>query len=329
MQKRERLEKCIAGEPLDRTPVALWRHFPGDDQRSADLARSVVQYQHQFDWDFALIMPSPTYSVTNYGVQDEWQGHSWGKRKIINRPIQRSLDWTELRVQDPLRGESGRVLECVQRVGDALESGKTPFLVSIYSPFAQARRLAGRQALMRTLRMHPDRVRTGLNILAETTLRFIEALRKTRIAGICYIVEEANYHRMSEAEYQGLGFLVDQRIIESLTDRWWFNMISLQGPAPMFRLFASLPVQAIQWDDTVGRPELDRGQSQFKGAVVGGLSAREHMLCGTPATLRDVVRQAMRRTANRRFILSAGGPLPLTTPLSHLQAVRDAVQQAV
>lgn len=329
MQKRERLEKCIVGESLDRNPVALWRHFPGDDQRATDLARSVIQYQRQFDWDFALVMPSSTYSVTNYGIQDEWRGHPWGKRKITTRPIQRSLDWTELRVQDPTRGETGRVLECVQHVGEAFEVDKTPFLVSVYSPFAQARRLSGRVALMRTMRMHPDRVRTGLNILAESTLRFIEALRKTRIAGICYIVEEANYHRMSEAEYQAFGLPSDQRIIESLPNRLWFNMISLQGQAPMFRLFTPMSVQAIHWDDTVGRPELDRGQSQFRGAVAGGLSAREHMLYGTPATLRDVVRQALRRTESRRFILSAGGPLSLTTPLSHLQAVRDAVQQAV
>jgi uroporphyrinogen-III decarboxylase len=157
----------------------------------------------------------------------------------------------------------------------------------------------------------------------------MEMLRRSRIAGICYVVEEANYHRMSEAEYQAVGLPVDQRIIESLPDRWWFNMISLHGPAPMFRLFTPLRVQAIHWDDTLGRPELDRGQTQFRGAVAGGLSAQEHLMNGTPSTLRDTVRQVVRRVEGRRFILSAGGPISLTTPLSHLQAVRDAVQQAV
>ncbi len=37
MNKRERLEAAIAGQSVDRVPVALWRHFPGDDQ---DPARS-------------------------------------------------------------------------------------------------------------------------------------------------------------------------------------------------------------------------------------------------------------------------------------------------
>ena len=30
--KRKRLEATIAGEAVDRPPVALWRHWPGDDQ---------------------------------------------------------------------------------------------------------------------------------------------------------------------------------------------------------------------------------------------------------------------------------------------------------
>ena len=38
MNKRERLEAAIAGQSVDRVPVALWRHFPGDDQDPSDLA---------------------------------------------------------------------------------------------------------------------------------------------------------------------------------------------------------------------------------------------------------------------------------------------------
>ena len=40
LTKRERLEKAIHGEEVDRVPVALWRHWPGDDQRPADLAEA-------------------------------------------------------------------------------------------------------------------------------------------------------------------------------------------------------------------------------------------------------------------------------------------------
>jgi uroporphyrinogen decarboxylase len=33
MDKRERLHATLRGEAVDRVAVALWRHFPVDDQR--------------------------------------------------------------------------------------------------------------------------------------------------------------------------------------------------------------------------------------------------------------------------------------------------------
>ena len=42
MDKRQRLEATFAGQPVDRPAVALWRHWPGDDQHAEDLARATL-----------------------------------------------------------------------------------------------------------------------------------------------------------------------------------------------------------------------------------------------------------------------------------------------
>jgi len=51
MNSRERLEKCLKGEPVDRPPVALWRHFPIDDLTPHHLRplHSPFQSTYQFD----------------------------------------------------------------------------------------------------------------------------------------------------------------------------------------------------------------------------------------------------------------------------------------
>lgn len=41
MDHWQRIEAAIAGQATDRVPVALWRHFPGDDQDAAKLAARV------------------------------------------------------------------------------------------------------------------------------------------------------------------------------------------------------------------------------------------------------------------------------------------------
>jgi hypothetical protein len=51
MTKRARLEAALTGAPPDRAPAALWRHWPGDDQRPDTLARAVLDFQRAYDWD--------------------------------------------------------------------------------------------------------------------------------------------------------------------------------------------------------------------------------------------------------------------------------------
>ncbi len=324
--KRERLEKTIAGEATDRAPVALWRHWPGDDQRAADLARSVVDFQKTFDWDFIKLTPASSYCVADYGLQDEWQGNLEGTRVTTRPVVRRSLDWTELRPLDPARGELGKQLECVRLIDSALPD--TPLLQTVFSPLAQAKKLAGEEQLIRDLRTNSDRLHTGLNVITESILRFIEALKRTSVAGIFYAVQHATYDLLSEDEYQTFGRPYDRKILDALPGKWWLNLLHLHGSYPMFKLCADYPVQALNWHASEGRPDLAQGKSQFRGAACGGLAQWQHVHQGTPTTIRDAAREAMVQTGSRRFILSAECVILITSPLSNLRAAREVVETA-
>lgn len=326
MDKRERLEKTIAAEVTDRVPAALWRHWPGDDQRAADLAAAVVDFQRRYDWDFVRVLPSANCCITDYGVQDEWRGEIHGQRAVIRPVVHRSLDWTELRTLDPARGETGKYVEALRLICEALEADNVPIVQTIYSPLYQAARVAGPELVIRNMRTHPDRLRTGLNIITESTLRLIESTRRLPLAGIFYVCEHASYDTLSEAEYQSFGMPYDRKILESLPERWWFNALELRGSAPMLQLLSEYPVQVINWQDREARPSLSRARSMCNNVVCGGLGPWQHLLKGTPATIRDVAREAIEQTHKRRFILSTGGPILATTPLSNIRAVREAVE---
>lgn len=327
MRKRERLENAIAGEAVDRVPVALWRHWPGDDQRAADLARSIIDFQHDYNWDFARVMPSTNFQVIDYGLQDAWQGNLRGTREITKTITKRSLDWTELRSLTPDRGILARQVECMRIVCNAFESEDVPIVHTVYSPFAQASRLGGTELVIRHMRTHPDRLRTGLNVLTESTLRFIEALwRIPNVAGIFYVTEFANYDQMSEAEYATFAMPYNLKILESLPERWWFNVIQIQGAAPMVRLFSELPVQALNWDTREGHPDLSRAKGLFTGAVCGGLGDWKDLHLGTPSTIQDAIREAVHHTEGRRFILSGSNTGYVTTPISNIRAVRSLAE---
>lgn len=323
LTKQQRLQMVLAGETPDRLPVMCWRHFPGDDQRAADLAHAHIGYQAQFDWDVLAVVPSIHFCVTGHGLQDAWQGNVNGTRDVVRYGVQQSIDWTRLRTLDPARGETGRLLECLRVLGNHFNAD-TPLMQVIYSPLTQAAQLAGTENLVRYLRTTPDRLHHGLNILTETTLNLLEALQRTRIAGVVYVTTLADYTQLSLDEYATFGVPYDRTLLNALAPNWWLNMLQVRGALPMLDALTAYPVQVLSWEDNDGQPSLAEAPA-FNGAICGGLSATA-LHTGTPAILHDAARQARQTMHGKPFMLGCGTVVPVTTPLSNLQAVRDMVQ---
>ena len=328
MQKRERLEKTIAGEKADRIPVALWRHFPGDDQRPMDLAQAAAAFQEDWDFDFVVVSPANTYSVIDYGLQDRWAGALDGTREITRREVIRSLDWTELRRLEPTRGTTGQQIETLNLLNNAFGED-VPFLLTVHSPLAQAGMLAGSETLIHNMRTHPDRLKTGLNTITDNTLRFIDAIRKTGIAGILYVIDHAAYAIMNENEYREFGCSFDMQIMRVLPQHWWLNMMQISGKSPMLKAVADYPVQVLSWNDREGFTDLAEGKLIFKGAVCGGLGRWKPMHDGMPGEVREQARDAVEQVYGRRLILSTGLPLIITSPRSNIRMARQIVEEFV
>ncbi|HLY25573.1 MAG TPA: uroporphyrinogen decarboxylase family protein [Aggregatilineales bacterium] len=324
LTKRERLEKTFAGEPTDRAPVSLWRHWPGDDQRPGDLVAATVAFQRQYDWDFVKFTPASSFCITDFGVQDRWVGNLEGTREYTKHAVSRSLDWTELRVLDPTKGALARQVEAVGLLKSAL-GDEAPILQTIFSPLAQAKNISGEATLLTHMRTDPNRLITGLNTITESILRFLDALRRSGLSGIFYAVQHASYALMSEEEYRTFGRPYDLRILQALNRDWWFNMLHLHGDAPMFDLVTDYPVQSLNWHDRETDPDLATGKRKFRGAVCGGLGHWDSVHNGTPAEVRAQARDAFEKTDGKRFILSTGCVAMITSPSSNLRAVRDVV----
>ena len=183
--------------------------------------------------------------------------------------------------------------------------------------------LAGQAQTLHHLRTEPDRLQSGLNTLTETTLRFIESLRRAPVDGICYVMSSASYALMSRAEYAAEIQPYDDKVLAERPRDWWLTLASLPGPLPMLDLAATYPVQALHFD--FAGVDLARLRVSFPGALCGGLTRPAHLDVDTPNVTTDAVRTALLEMNHRRLIVSADGPASLLTPRSNLRAVRDAV----
>jgi uroporphyrinogen decarboxylase len=324
MKKSERLMAAIRGEQVDRPPVALWRHFPGDDYRPRDLAAATVAFQRTYDFDFVKVTPASSFCVQDWGSQDRWVGTLEGTREYTFYPIQSPGDWSKLRPLDPSKGGLGAQLECLRLVADDL-GDEVPFIQTIFSPLAQAKNLVGRENLLVHLRRNPDALHHGLEVITETIIRFIKAALDTGIDGVFYAVQHAQYGLLSEEEYAVFGRLYDLRALEAV-EGLWLNVLHLHGSDVMFDLLADYPVQVVNWHDRETWPTLAEAQERFDGAVCGGLARWDVVVRGTPERVQEQTADALAQTRGQRFILGTGCVTPVVAPASNIRAVCEAVR---
>lgn len=322
LSKRTRLEAVIAGEKPDHVPVALWRHWPGDDQDAQALAAAHLQWQKEYDWDLLKVGPSSSYSVDDWGVETEWVGHIEGTRQYRRRVIQQPEDWEKLAPLDPTKGMLGKQIEALRLVGEQVGE-EVPFIATIFSPLSQAKHLADNPVMLSHMRSHPESFKKGLATITESTLRFIEAAKATGISGIFYAVQHARYPVMSREEFVENGRSYDLQVLESVRDLWC-NMVHIHSTDVMFDLASAYPAQFINWHDRETGIRLEEGLTQISGAASGGVdhwTLHQENPVQTLAEARDAIEQ----TKGTRLLLGTGCVTMVTTPTRNIRTLREMV----
>jgi uroporphyrinogen decarboxylase len=324
LSHRERLQACLSNDSaLDRPPVALWRHFPIDDQNPDSLAAATLAYQNQFDFDLVKVTPASSFCLRDWGVEDKWEGDPEGTRRYSKRVVTKPEDWTTLPVLTLDAPHLAAQLECLRLLRSKL-GPETPLLQTIFNPMSQAKNLAGGDNLILHLRQYPDAVKKGLETIAESTHLFIEAAIETGIDGIFYAIQHAQSHLLTAEEYMEFSKPHDSSLLTKVNDLWC-NMIHLHGENIFFEQAASLSAQILNWHDRETDWSLASGLEKFKGAVCGGLK-RETVVLGNRDEIIGECEDSFLQTQRRRFILGTGCVVPITAPYGNIMAVRKSVK---
>ncbi|MEO5887537.1 MAG: uroporphyrinogen decarboxylase family protein [Anaerolineales bacterium] len=320
---RERIQAAIKGETIDRPPVALWRHFPVDDQSPETLANATLHFQSNYDFDLVKVTPTSSFSVKDWGVDDEWVGDTEGTRRYTQRVIQDARDWESLPLLEPSAPHLARQLACL-RIIRAQLGPDTPLLQTIFSPLAQAKNLAGNDVLLDHLRNRPSSVLKGLKTIADSTRRFVEAARGTGIDGIFYAVQHAQENILSYEEYKLFGLLFDMQSIGPARELWC-NMLHLHGNQVHFELVNELPFQIVNWHDRESHPSLAEAQKLFAGAVCGGMR-QDTLVYRDQAQVREEAADAIQQTGGKRLILGTGCVVPVIASHGNILTARKSVE---
>jgi len=315
------IEAAIAGQPAERVPVALWRHFPLDDQDPGKLAARTLEWQKKWDFDLVKFMPSGTYSVEDWGAKSVYEGAANGARAVSAPGVRSPEDWRRLPRLDAKKGVLGAQNAALARAAQEL-GGAVPILQTVFSPLTTARKLAG-EAVLEHLRSNPAALEAGLRTITDTTIDFSLAALAAGAHGLFFATQLATTDVLTADEYARFGKRFDLEVLSAIKGKTKINMLHLHGENVMFDLLAGYPVQMINWHDRLTAPSLKDAVSRFKGALVGGVEERGLLVAGPVQAIRAQVRDAIEQTGSRRLVLGPGCVAAIAAPEHNIQALID------
>lgn len=323
MGPRDRVQAALRGEPLDHPPVALWRHFPGDDLRAESCARAHVAFWQRFRFDLLKVTPASGSYGDDWGLRATYRPNREGVRTYLDRPVKRASDWAALRPLDVMSGAYGRELRTLALIREAV-GAELPVLATVFSPLTVARTLAGERAVVRYLREEPEALHAGLETITDVTARFAAACLGAGASGIFFATQMACAGTVTQEEYETFGRPYDLRVLEAVTGAEVL-ILHAHGEGIYFDLLLDYPVHALNWHDRRTPPSLAEAQKRYGGCVVGGIDELRFS-DRTPEEVEAEVREALAQTGGLRHIVAPGCVIPIDSPEANIEAAVRAVR---
>ena len=327
MDHRERIQAALRGQPVDRVPVALWRHFPNDDLQAEKLAARVVEFQKKHDFDFVKVTPAAGYPAEMYGATFRDAANREGTRVYIARPVTALSDWDKIAPLDAQNPVFVREMAALKLIRQQL-GGDVPILQTIFSPLNSAHNLAN-ERLFDDLRAQPAVLHRALKALTETTVRFaVESLRAGADA-IFFATQMATPKFLTVDEFQKFGQAYDLQVLEAIrAARADFIFLHIHGLDIYFDVLARWPVEVVNWHDRRTAPSLREARAKHPGTLAGGINEWDTLAAKSQREVAAEVRDAIAQTGGRGHILAAGCVIPVDTPEENIRAVTQALGAA-
>jgi uroporphyrinogen decarboxylase len=322
---RELIEAAMRGERPDRVPVALWRHFPGEDQKAEKLAAAHIAFYRAYDVDLLKVTPTSGYYGDDWGLRAGYKPNREGVRSYTDRPVKKPADWGKLRRLDVSQGVYGREVHAIRQIAEAV-GADVPVLATAFSPLSIARTLAGEQATVRYLREDPEPLHQGLEIIADVTAEFVRAVLAAGGDGIFFSTQMATTDQLTREEYEEFGRPYDFRVLDAVTGSLAF--LHIHGVHIMFDHFADYPVQIINWHARETPPDIATARARTSTCLACGIDAWNTLAKAAPDVVTREVRDAIALTQGRGHIVTTGCVMPIDTPDANIRAALAAAREA-
>ncbi len=324
MNKKERVEAALRGEPVDRVPVSVWSHDYKGEWGVQSLMESLVENFTRYDWDFLKVNPRATYFA------EAWKAHyrpadQKNKPPVFeDSPVRGSSDWKRLRVLEPDRGPLLEQLRLLQLLNHQV-GYDAHFIQTILCPLGIACSLVGGDPTLVQHSIREDRsaLHTGLRIITETVIPYAIASMEQGASGIFYTTSGwASEGLLTLDQYREFGEQYDLEFLDAIKSRSKMTVLHNGGKHIYFDMLGSYPTHVVSWDAFApGNPDLLEGKKRLGKAVMAGLNLKT-LAGGSPHQVQDEVAHTLEEVGTEHLLLAPGGAISPETPTKNLDMLR-------
>src|SRR5512133_2932882 len=114
LSKKERIQKAIAGESVDRPAIGFWGHNFARENSAEELADETVSRFRRFDWDFVKLQSRASSFVEDWGSQYQRSTRPEVQPTLLQPAVRSTADLRSLKPLSPFAGALGEQIAALK-----------------------------------------------------------------------------------------------------------------------------------------------------------------------------------------------------------------------
>jgi uroporphyrinogen decarboxylase len=276
LSHKERVDRALAGNDVDRPPFSFWHHF--GLKTPEEHAKATLDFHLKYRTDIVKVMSDFPYPKPP---------GAWYELKVDGNPFPQQI----------------RALEQIR----AGLNGGAYFVETIFNPWNVAEKLSSKEELRRLQTESPRKLLDALDVITQSEIHHAKRALMAGASGILLSVANANAQEMPLEDYRKFSAAFDRRILAAIPDAR-LNILHLHVEASYLDTFRDFPAPIVNYSRAVSGIPVETVRSRFPQVIAGGLDEVHFRDLG-PSELRAQWNSA-RSAAGPKFILTPGCSVP-------------------
>ena len=287
MNKKELVDRVLAGEAVERPPLSLWYHFGVQHGDGEAFAKITLDYFNHYDFDFLKVMNDYFYPVPD-GCE----------------ALKTKADLKRIRPVDPRKTQWAEQLKALEIIGEGI-GDKAYYIDTVFDPWQSLHRKLAAENMQHLMMNEPQALKETLEVVADNLIAYSEAAIAAGAAGI-FMSIPAGKEIVTREEFLTFVKPYAEKVLKGIQGKGAMTTLHVHGQELYFDDAIDMTAPIINWWDRGPHgPSLQEVLRRFPGCVMGGID-QTIMARRTRAFVKSHVREGIELAGDRRFLLANG-----------------------